>query len=156
VRGPKIPFNKKESLVFLPAIAIVCAGVEATGGSGLRDKDVSIEQILQAIRLVETGSHPAAGRNAVGDQGRSLGPFQIQRGYWKDSGVSGRYEDVRDTHYAKRVILAYWRKYCPVALAKHDWRTLARVHNGGPGGANKKATLGYAELVKRRLLGSNR
>ena len=88
---------------------------------------------MNAIREVETGTHPDP-TNALGDSGHSLGPYQITWKYWKDSGVPGKYDQVRNRAYAERVILAYWQRFCPDALAKGDWRTLAKVHNGGPNG----------------------
>lgn len=132
--------------VFLLAIS-AAAGPSLGGEKGKRPP----RRLLSAIREVETGSQPASGRNAVGDNGRSVGPYQIQKPYWRDSGVNGRYAHVRNPQYAERVMLAYWRKYCPTALARGDWRTLARVHNGGPDGDRKAATLKYWQRVKRAL-----
>lgn len=106
--------------------------------------------LMEAIRQVETGSHPKPA-NAIGDRGRSLGPYQIGRKYWRDSGVPGRYESVRDKSYAERVILAYWQRYCSDALARGDWETLARVHNGGPDGDRQRNTLPYWRKVEEKL-----
>jgi hypothetical protein len=111
---------------------------------------VNVRDVLDAIRKVETGGHPAPAQ-AVGDGGRSLGPYQIGRKYWRDSGVPGRYEWVRDTAYAERVILGYWRRHCPDALRPLDAETLARTHNGGPGGPSKRATLPYWHRVRGQL-----
>lgn len=113
---------------------------------------VNVRPLLDAIRQVETGgrSDPAQAR---GDDGRSLGPYQIQRPYWRDSGVPGNYEQVRDTAYAERVVVAYWKRYCPRALAAGDWETLARVHNGGPLGKSKASTKVYWLRVRRALRG---
>ena len=101
-----------------------------------------LRQLLDAIRQVETGgeSDPA---NAVGDGGRSLGPYQITRAYWRDSGVAGQYQWVRNKAYAERVMIAYWQRHCPSALARHDCQTLARVHNGGPNGPWEWRTISY-------------
>ena len=90
--------------------------------------------------------------NAVGDGGRSIGPYQISRAYWIDSGVPGRWKDVRDPKYAERVMRAYWRRYCPRAVESRDWRTMARVHNGGgPRGPKIQATRGYWIGVSRSM-----
>ena len=48
-------------------------------------------------------------------------------------------------------MIAYWKRYCPKAFEAGDWETLARVHNGGPKGHTKKATLKYWEKVKNRM-----
>ena len=111
---------------------------------------VNVRDLLDAIRQVETGTHADPAR-AVGDGGRSLGPYQIGRAYWRDSGVPGRYEWVRKKAYAERVILAYWRRHCPDALRRLDAKTLARVHNGGPGGSSNRRTLPYWSRVRREL-----
>ena len=39
------------------------------------------ESLFKAIMEVESGGDI----NAVGDGGKSIGPFQIQRGYWEDA-----------------------------------------------------------------------
>lgn len=105
-------------------------------------------QTLDAIRQVESGGNV----NAVGDGGRSIGPYQIQRAYWLDSRVPGHYEQVRDTAYAERVVIAYWRRYEPDALRRGDAETLARLHNGGPGWRkHRAATDGYWRKVRKQL-----
>lgn len=110
----------------------------------------SLRPLFDALRQVETGGY-APGEEPAGDGGRSIGPYQIQRPYWFDSGVPGEYRDVRDAAYAERVIIAYWKRYCPGALAERDHQTLARVHNGGPRGHRKGATLKYWRKVEREL-----
>jgi hypothetical protein len=109
-----------------------------------------LRRLLDAIREVETGGYPNPAK-AVGDGGRSLGPYQISRRYWRDSGVPGRYEWVRHRAYAERVMIAYWQRHCPSALKRPDWQTLARVHNGGPGGPRVAETRGYWLRVRREL-----
>lgn len=102
------------------------------------------DSFWRALHLAETG-----GRHGpiVGDGGKSLGPLQIHRGYHKDSRAPGAYERVADLEYSKRVASAYLQRYAPEAWAKGDVETLARVHNGGPRGASKPATLGYGRKV---------
>lgn len=112
--------------------------------------------VLDAIRHVETGgcADPAS---AVGDGGRALGPYQIHRGYWQDAvqfdpslvANGETYASVRNAAYAERVMLAYWSRYAK----SWDAETLARVHNGGPKGARKAATLGYWAKVRAVLTG---
>ena len=110
--------------------------------------------ILDAIEKVETGGQrdPA---NAIGDGGKALGPMQIHRIYWLDAVdhhpslvASGEtYDSVRDRVYARRVVMAYWSRYAK----SWDAETLARIHNGGPKGHTKRATLGYWAKVKAKL-----
>jgi len=104
------------------------------------------ESFWRALHQVETsGRHGAI----LGDNGKSLGPLQISRAYWKDARVGGSYEQVTDLAYARRVATAYLKRYAPQAWAQGDVETLARVHNGGPAGARKQATLPYADKVRR-------
>lgn len=106
------------------------------------------ESFWRALHQVETsGRHGAI----LGDNGRSLGPLQISRAYHADSRVSGSYEQVADLAYARRVATAYLKRYAPQAWAQGDVETLARVHNGGPAGARKPATLPYADKVRRAM-----
>jgi hypothetical protein len=78
---------------------------------------------------------------------RALGPLQIHRAYWQDSGVPGTYSQCADLAYSRRVVTAYLRRYARNAWERGDAFSLARVHNGGPSGANKRATLRYGQKV---------
>jgi len=106
------------------------------------------ESFWRALHQVETSCRHGA---ILGDNGRSLGPLQISRAYHADSRVAGSYEQVTDLAYARRVATAYLKRYAPDAWAKGDIETLARVHNGGPAGARKPATLPYADKVRRAM-----
>jgi hypothetical protein len=111
----------------------------------------NLRPLLNAIRHAETGGQ-ADPTNAVGDGGKSIGPYQIGRAYWQDARVGfGNYRDVRDQRYSEAVMIAYWRRYCPRALARGDWRTLAKVHNGGPAGHRLASTRAYWAKVKAIL-----
>ena len=111
----------------------------------------TVDALLEAIRSVESGGHKDGGRGANGDGGRAIGPYQIHRAYFLDAGVPGRYEACRDPAFARRVVLAYWQRWCPDALADGDLEALARTHNGGPNGARKAATAEYWRKVEQRL-----
>ena len=102
------------------------------------------QSFFRALHLVET-----SGRHGpiLGDDGKALGPLQIHRAYHRDSGIAGDYARCADLAYAKQVVAAYLKRFAPKAWAKGDVRTLARVHNGGPAGATKAATLAYANKV---------
>ncbi len=106
------------------------------------------ESFWRALHIVETsGRHGAI----IGDNGRSLGPLQISRAYHADSRVGGDYSQVTDLAYARRVATAYLKRYAPQAWAQGNVETLARIHNGGPSGHRKSATVGYAEKVRRAM-----
>lgn len=110
--------------------------------------------LLDAIRAVESGGDD----DAVGDNGNAIGAYQIWRVYWQDAtdwceAIEGSYEDCKQRAYAERIIVAYWHRYARAALRSGDRETLARVHNGGPQGARKKATLKYWTKVSGKLAG---
>lgn len=109
--------------------------------------------ILDAIRHVES-----SGRDDVpdGDDGLAIGPYQIHEVYWRDAfafdpSLGGDYQACRQRRYAERVIDAFMRRHAPAAWAQGDAETIARIHNGGPLGAQKPSTLGYWQRVRSRL-----
>ena len=105
------------------------------------------DSFWRALHLVETSGRTGP---ILGDGGRALGPLQIHRAYHADSRVAGDYSRCADLDYSKRVATAYLQRYAPAAAwAAGDVKTLARVHNGGPRGANKAATVAYGDKVAR-------
>jgi len=102
----------------------------------------------RALNLVET-----SGRSGpiLGDHGKALGPLSIHRQYWQDSGVPGDYQGCAQLAYSVRVVSAYLKRYAPHAWETGDLETLARVHNGGPHGAQKEATLPYWRKIRAAL-----
>jgi hypothetical protein len=107
------------------------------------------ESFFRALHLVETSGKTGP---ILGDGGRALGPLQIHRNYHKDSGIAGDYSRCADLAYSRRVVAAYLKHYAPIAFRNGDVHTLARIHNGGPKGASKRATLKYAAKVRRLCL----
>jgi len=134
-----------------PDSAAPAALVTVHAAESQRSPRWTLDEIFAALRQVETGGSKSAGRRAVGDGGRAIGPLQIHRPYWEDSKVPGRFEDCRDMAYARKVALAYWRRYCPEALETLDAEVLARVHNGGPTGHRKESTKVFWRKVEREL-----
>jgi hypothetical protein len=100
----------------------------------------------RALHIVETSGRTGA---ILGDNGRALGPLQIHRAYHADARIGGDYARCADLDYSKRVVTAYLQRYAPQAWAAGDVKTLARVHNGGPTGASKQATVNYGAKVAR-------
>lgn len=141
------PSPKEEAMRAHFAYSVVLLGTFGVLGTSAFARS-SVRPLLDAIREVESGGRTG---EIIGDEGRSLGPYQIQRPYWQDSGVPGRYGDVRSIPYAEKVMLAYWQRYCPDALARGDYATLARIHNGGPRGHRNPATLRYWRKVSTAL-----
>jgi len=99
-----------------------------------------------ALHVVETFGRTGP---ILGDNGKALGPLQIHRAYHADARIGGDYSRCADLDYSKRVVSAYLQRYAPQAWAAGDVTTLARVHNGGPRGATKPATVAYGDKVAR-------
>ena len=117
---------------------------------------LTVDDLLDAICVVESNCDP----NAVGDGGDSIGAYQIQYNYWLDAtefdpSIGGVYKDVLDNRYARRVIRAYWRRYANDRRLGRSptFEDMARVHNGGPNGYKKEATVPYWEKVSKVLYG---
>ena len=139
--------NRNNILIGAYIAAIMATTVVAAPPSPSFDTD----RILDAIMQVETGGHEDPS-NAVGDNGKAIGPFQIHMCYWQDAvahdkSIGGCYADCRDEAYARRIVMAYLSRYCKW----WDNETVARIHNGGPKGASKSATLGYWRKVQKHL-----
>tara|TARA_R110001583_G_scaffold151697_2_gene303568 strand:+ start:623 stop:1048 length:426 start_codon:yes stop_codon:yes gene_type:complete len=124
--------------------------------SNLEDQGVMPRHVdlLDAMCEVESNCDPTQ----IGNDGE-IGWYQILPDFWADAlehdpSIGGEYKDVaKDKAYAEKVILAYWDRY---ATIKRLGRTptnqdLARIHNGGPNGYKKNATVGYWNKVKARL-----
>lgn len=108
-----------------------------------------LARTMEAIRQVES----SGGRNTRdGDHGRAIGDWQIHRAYWTDGtaalGVTWPYSDARNDTKARQVVRAYLRRYAPKGAGPEQW---ARMHNGGPKGWKKKATLPYWAKVRKIL-----
>jgi len=111
-------------------------------------------RLLDAIRIVESGGND----NAVGDGGNAIGPYQIWKNYWKDAvehepSIGGKYEDCFDQKYAEKIVNAYMDRYAIPRRLGHEptFEDIARIHNGGPNGHKKKATIPYWEKVQKEL-----
>jgi len=108
-----------------------------------------MDRLLDAIAVVESNDNPGA----VGDHGRALGVYQIHRAYWAEGtqilGVTWKYQDARDPQKARQVVRAYLSYY---GRGK-TLLDMARIHNGGPKGYAKAATLPYARKIEQVLNG---
>jgi len=135
--------------------ALLFAGALVAQAPTLRDLDAArakLRPLLDALVQVESSGRD----DAVGDSGNALGSLQIWRVYWSDAlehapAIGGVYEDVRTRIYAERVVVAYWLRYAAAAVRDGDLERLARVHNGGPRGHRKRATVGYWQRVQRAM-----
>ena len=106
------------------------------------------EAFWRALHHVESsGRHGRILGDYVNGQPQALGPLQIHRSYHQDARVPGKYEQVASLAYARRVATAYFKRYAPEAWERGDVITLARIHQGGPRGHQKAATLAYSRKV---------
>ena len=106
-----------------------------------------LQPLFDALWQVES-----TGRiRVVGDGGRSKGPYQISRAYWKDAcqfgGVNWDYDRyVWSRPHCQAVMKWYWQRYG----ARTDEQR-ARIHNGGPRGDQTPRTLAYWRKVQREM-----
>lgn len=135
--------------------ALLFAGALVAQAPTLRDLDAArakLRPLLDALVQVESSGRD----DAVGDAGNALGSLQIWRVYWSDAlehapAIGGAYDDVRTRVYAERVVVAYWLRYAAAAVRDGDLERLARIHNGGPRGHRRRATVGYWQRVQRAM-----
>lgn len=104
---------------------------------------------LYRLATVESGRDDLAVNSAEDAHGR----YQIRQAYLDDAneslGTSYTLQDMHDPDKAERVVRAYLLRYGQA----YERRTglaatavvLARIHNGGPRGAEKAATLDYGQ-----------
>ena len=131
----------------------------ATCVNSLCDGYQPTELEFAAIQKVETGgvSDP---RYAVGDGGRSIGPYQITYSYYLaaleyDQSLPP-YITLRGpySYYnGQRVMRAYSCRYTNQSRLgrKPTFEDFARNHKGGPNGYKKSSTIGYYNKVKATL-----
>lgn len=103
---------------------------------------------LDRLAMVESGGDDAATNAAEGAVGR----YQIRQGYLDDAnaaaGTSYTLAEMREPGKADAVVRAYLGRYGRAFAARAGRaptaEELARIHNGGPRGAERAATLAYA------------
>lgn len=105
-----------------------------------------LRPLLDAIRSVKSG-----GQDVTGDRGLSIGPYQISKAYWMDSGMPGNYGNCHGQNYSEFCMIRYWQRWCPNALRDRNYQWLARVHNGGPRGWLRGCTRAYWWKVKKEI-----
>ena len=131
-----------------------------------------IDTLLDAIEWVESKGDA----NAVGDNGKAVGSFQLHKIYVEDvnriligwkrqlgeqikeaggKGLGGwfipyTYKDRFDRRYSREMSSVYLMYYNP-SSAENEIEAMARIHNGGPDGWKKECTKPYWEKVKARL-----
>lgn len=132
------------------AIFTIFATISANAAALVRHQS-SVAYLLEAISWVESKHDP----EAVGDNGKAVGAYQIHKEYVDDVnriyGTGFTYEDRKDPGTSKRMVRLYLRyygaRYERITGKKATVDILARIHNGGPNGWKKKATIEYADKV---------
>jgi len=120
------------------------------------------EKLLGAIKQVESNG----GKNKKdGDNGRSIGPYQIGKAYFKDAvqhcpelGIY-QYQDCRKNDVSILIIRAYWKRYATKERLGREPtdKDRARIHNGGLNGykfenkAKEARLVAYWAKVKKGL-----
>ena len=110
-------------------------------------------KFIRALHMVESSGRVG---KIVGDNGRALGPLQIHKAYWQDAvtfddTIGGSYSDCTKLAYSIKIVNAYLNRYAEKAILSHDYKKLARIHNGGAKGNNKEATIEYWNKVNKYL-----
>ena len=118
------------------------------------------DSFWDAVRTVESGGDD----DAVGDNGKAIGPLQIWESYYNDavqhdkslSSGGKTWNDCKGPgsfEYSKRVANAYMERYATERRLGHPPTNedFARIHNGGPNGFKKDATKKYWDKVRSEL-----
>lgn len=103
--------------------------------------------LLAALISVESGGRDLA----VGDGGRAIGPLQIHAAVVEDvnrfAGTHYTHSGMTNRAAAMQVCVLYIEHYA----RGQSPEVQARIWNGGPKGALKKATIGYWAKVKKAM-----
>jgi hypothetical protein len=101
-------------------------------------------RLFAAIREIESHGNDYT----VGDNGRSVGPYQCSLLAWLDGGgVSWEYPGgAYNQKHTEAIMRGYWKRYGAVTDEQK-----ARIWNGGPRGMRKKATLAYWRKVQEAM-----
>ncbi|MDI9409358.1 MAG: transglycosylase SLT domain-containing protein [Candidatus Pacebacteria bacterium] len=107
----------------------------------------TLSNLITALIAVESSGND----QAIGDNGRALGPLQIHRGVVQDvnriTGSHYKHSEMTNRVAARAVCEAYLKAYGKGATTEQ----LARRWNGGPTGDRKSATEAYWAKVKKHL-----
>ena len=103
--------------------------------------------LIAAMIAVESGGND----RAVGDHGRAIGPLQIHVSVVEDvnriHGTHYQHKQMTNRAAAMQVCVLYIEHYA----RGQSPEVQARIWNGGPKGALKKATIGYWAKVKKAM-----
>lgn len=108
---------------------------------------MNLNNLISAMMIVESGNND----QAIGDQGRALGPLQIHKAVVLDvnkfTGSNYRHQDMTNRVAARAVCEAYLKHYGKGKSLEQQ----ARIWNGGPTGDRKSVTLAYWRRVQKAI-----
>ena len=156
-----VTFVNRLVVLFVALVfSILCVNilVSMNEAFGEEIKQDNYRHLLDAICKVESNCQS----DAVGDNGKAIGAYQIWYDYWYDAvtfsddddlKLSDGYESCYDKDYSEKLMLVYWERF---ATMKRLGRVptdedRARIHNGGPNGYKKEATITYWSKVRKEL-----
>lgn len=119
---------------------------------------ITWKAFVMAVMMVESGGND----KAVGDNGASHGPLQIQKAClidaneWRKARGLSQFkfpQDCYDRQKAEQIMIAYLHRYANEnRLGRRPTiEDYARIWNGGPNGYKKQATVKYWNKVKKEL-----
>jgi hypothetical protein len=157
--------NKEVAIIFFALVTfffagfICCHSLDSPSGVGdglpAPKGEHTFEDLLDAIEWVESKGDA----DAVGDNGRAVGAYQIHSCYVEDA-TSYQHNPFRfkdkdrlDKEKSREMIRRYMSHYAAYhRIGRYPTlEDMARIHNGGPDGWEKESTLPYWEKVKARL-----
>jgi hypothetical protein len=109
---------------------------------------MNLNNLITALMIVESSGND----QAIGDNGRALGPLQIHRGVVLDvnriTGSHYKHSEMTNRVAARAVCQAYLEHYGRGKTTEEQ----ARIWNGGPQGHKKKTlTEAYWAKVKKQM-----
>lgn len=119
------------------------------------EMEITFNDLLDAIEWVESKGDS----QAIGDNGRAVGAYQIHPCYvedvgWGYNGGEDFDEDDRlNRDKSRTMVKRYMSMYATYRRLERQptFEDYARIHNGGPDGYKKESTKPYWEKVKARL-----
>lgn len=146
--APAVHRKPSEPARAAPGSTAGACGIPSGAEDGAAQHPATVdEDFLARLAELESGGDDSATNAAEGAVGR----YQIRAVYLADgnaaAGTSYTLEDMRDPDKAARIVGAYLERY-GAAFARRTGRPataveLARIHNGGPRGAERSATAAY-------------
>ncbi len=108
---------------------------------------MNLHSLISALMIVESSGND----QAIGDNGRALGPLQIHRGVVLDvnriTGSKYQWQQMTNRAQARAVCQAYLEHYGRGKSLEDQ----ARIWNGGPSGHKKAATVSYWRRVQKAI-----